>query len=683
MCNCGKPSGNDPSTPKDFVLPVEQQRALPIEPPSVPAQRSELHPVLNKLPGYAADLPPLSPAEREFLHACTDDNVPHAHIVGVDRPIDPPISLEGLTSAARKSFARGRVDVSKDNEITWTGRIRSQGATRLRVLIRDVDLPQGAKVFVADEKDQQWGPYSPSQHAFWTHSIFGDTVIVQVRIPNDPTRKTNNLVIPTVAHIEEPKEPPANPAPRDKPIDNAKDDHNSGLKAAIPGGPGVQALQQYCRPDNATSPQDMLFAKLSKGVGKMLWPTGGGRWGQCSGGLLQDGRNSRTPFFLTAHHCLSTQAAASGLEVIWHFVRKCTDQSPPPQGALPRSLGATLLATGARTDFTLLQLRQAPPADAHFIHWTRTDISTTPATLYRLSHPGGASQHLAISALVTSGGRCGRAFLHSLPQQGGTAPGSSGSVVCRAAGNEPEVVGQLYGWCPPTIDGSFSHTYPLIQQFLGSELPTEPGQGPVITFVAVPDTATTGTRISVRVRVTDPNGVASVSMFWEATNSTFTCPGSNNEDWWCARDGDLYTWTILLGDSTSARRFYVTATDSQGHSSVSQTKLIRIQRAAQGRIVFVSDQARKGRRDIYRINADGTGLKRLTTGTGNEQNYAPAWSPDGEYIVFIRDRGRNPELFIMDAEGGNARPLAKFPFTEDQPAWANGAARSEIAGRGI
>jgi Tol biopolymer transport system component len=60
-----------------------------------------------------------------------------------------------------------------------------------------------------------------------------------------------------------------------------------------------------------------------------------------------------------------------------------------------------------------------------------------------------------------------------------------------------------------------------------------------------------------------------------------------------------------------------------------------------GRIAFFSDDAGPGRDDIYVINADGTGLLRLTDDS-RIRNWSPAFSPNGEFIAF---RGENTEQF--------------------------------------
>jgi Tol biopolymer transport system component len=58
---------------------------------------------------------------------------------------------------------------------------------------------------------------------------------------------------------------------------------------------------------------------------------------------------------------------------------------------------------------------------------------------------------------------------------------------------------------------------------------------------------------------------------------------------------------------------------------------------------------------IHTFNADGTGLTRLTT-TSNVEDSEPAWSPDGSQISFTRiypNQNGREELWIMNADGSN------------------------------
>lgn len=77
-----------------------------------------------------------------------------------------------------------------------------------------------------------------------------------------------------------------------------------------------------------------------------------------------------------------------------------------------------------------------------------------------------------------------------------------------------------------------------------------------------------------------------------------------------------------------------------------------------GRIAFHSD--RDGDLDIYSMNADGTDVQRLTDTPGRD--FEPAWSLDGSTIVFSSDRDdpTNAQLYLMDADGSNQRPLMPF-----------------------
>ncbi len=85
------------------------------------------------------------------------------------------------------------------------------------------------------------------------------------------------------------------------------------------------------------------------------------------------------------------------------------------------------------------------------------------------------------------------------------------------------------------------------------------------------------------------------------------------------------------------------------------------------RIAFVSNEA--GNDEIYTINADGSDQRRLTVNTW-EWDKHPTWSPDGRQIVFYsnRDTGRR-QLWIMDADGRNQRPLLVSVYNDWDPIW--------------
>src|SRR6266545_2027374 len=72
----------------------------------------------------------------------------------------------------------------------------------------------------------------------------------------------------------------------------------------------------------------------------------------------------------------------------------------------------------------------------------------------------------------------------------------------------------------------------------------------------------------------------------------------------------------------------------------------------QGRIVFSS-----GTEDVYTVNADGSGLKRLTR--SEDLEFDPTWSPDGRAVAYRHQRDfESPiDIFVMDADGSHQRNL--------------------------
>jgi Tol biopolymer transport system component len=76
---------------------------------------------------------------------------------------------------------------------------------------------------------------------------------------------------------------------------------------------------------------------------------------------------------------------------------------------------------------------------------------------------------------------------------------------------------------------------------------------------------------------------------------------------------------------------------------------------------------------LYVIRPDGTGLQRLTGGTGLSQHFSPDWSPDGEAIVFggVRPTGaQRHAIYTVRADGSGLTRLTSDQVYEADPVWS-------------
>jgi Tol biopolymer transport system component len=83
-------------------------------------------------------------------------------------------------------------------------------------------------------------------------------------------------------------------------------------------------------------------------------------------------------------------------------------------------------------------------------------------------------------------------------------------------------------------------------------------------------------------------------------------------------------------------------------------------------ILFVS--ARDGNNEIYLMNPDGSGARRLTNNTVND--FSPAWSPDGTQIAYVTQISSGKyEIMVMNADGSSPRQLTTTGYNLS-PNWS-------------
>jgi Tol biopolymer transport system component len=68
---------------------------------------------------------------------------------------------------------------------------------------------------------------------------------------------------------------------------------------------------------------------------------------------------------------------------------------------------------------------------------------------------------------------------------------------------------------------------------------------------------------------------------------------------------------------------------------------------------------------FYVMNADGSGQRRLAAATG-----AAAWSPDGRMIALSRGSGNARDIYVINADGSGQRRLTHSPGMDLDPTWS-------------
>jgi TolB protein len=73
--------------------------------------------------------------------------------------------------------------------------------------------------------------------------------------------------------------------------------------------------------------------------------------------------------------------------------------------------------------------------------------------------------------------------------------------------------------------------------------------------------------------------------------------------------------------------------------------------------------------DIFVMNADGSGNPRRLT-THPDSDTTPTWSPTGTQIAFTSDRTGRPQIYIMNVDGSGVRRLPVPDAEVDRATWA-------------
>lgn len=342
------------------------------------------------------------------------------------------------------------MDTDKGRDV-WTFSVRSPEAYGIRIHFTDFEVGDGSVLVYSfgDSGTIVRGPYTGSgpdgDGDFWTASLPGDEVFVEATGTDEPL-----FEIVEVIHFDQ----------------------------------DLYAFDGESREDVFACHLDVnchmneVAASAKNATGQMNFLCDDNTCHVCTGTLLNDNDSETTaPYFLTARHCLNTQAEVDTLEVVWNYETDSCNGTVPNYATLPRNVGGTHLKSYDENDMELIWLGGSLPGTVALAGWS----TSTTTGQYGVHHPKGSWKRVVF--FDHTGAECPWFDPWDYDSydmtDGLTQGGSSGSGVFNSAG---QLTGQLWGVCTAsTLDdmdcsnvddfwavyGQFETTYDEISWFLG------------------------------------------------------------------------------------------------------------------------------------------------------------------------------------------------------------------------
>jgi lysyl endopeptidase len=249
---------------------------------------------------------------------------------------------------------------------------------------------------------------------------------------------------------------------------------------------------------------DAAMAERKKSVARIQFQDGSNAY-LCSGTLINT-EKFPSPFFMTAHHCVNNQQAASTLTTFWFYEDSACGSNIPNPNSQQVASGAELVMTNYNLDGTLLLLNAPPPDGAVYSGWDNTEILPATAT-FNISHPKGDTSRWATGFFTSSDGRIDgpvQQFNLSSINRGFIEGGSSGSGLFTLAKNgsfqlRGTLLGTFLDYTCATAEGNviysrFDIFEPQIDQYIRNA-------------AQAPDDAPNRARDYFNTAFADPNGV--------------------------------------------------------------------------------------------------------------------------------------------------------------------------------
>ena len=320
----------------------------------------------------------------------------------------------------------GSWQILENGDLLWRLTLRVPGATDLHLGFETYELSDGAQLWVTGSNNYYEGPYDAADAApLWVPVVPGDSATIELRLPAGSAIENTTLALTHVGA-------------------GYRDLFHAEPRIGNPGASGACNINVVCPLGQPYSDEARALAYYEFRSGPTTYI--------CTATLLNDVPGDRKNYALTAAHCMSTQAEVATMRLYWNY-QSTSCASTTGYSFLQNQTGATLRATRADADFTLVELNQNPdPAwNLFYAGWDATGIA--PATTIGLHHPSGDVAKVTLGPAPSEGNNCigtggGSVNTHWFTgpyEQGTTEGGSSGSGVWIPAGDSSGAGRRLIG----------------------------------------------------------------------------------------------------------------------------------------------------------------------------------------------------------------------------------------------
>jgi len=336
--------------------------------------------------------------------------------------IPRPVSITPNNAGTWENFGADRR--------VWRLRITSPGAISMNLGFTHYKMPPGGELWLyTSDGLHATRPFTSTDNAdhnqLWTPILPSDDIVVEVRLP---------AALVTAMDLE-------------------LGSVNVGYRTfgETLQGNGFTPRSGSCNVD-VVCPEGDPWEDEINSVGVIS--TGGSTF--CTGCMLNNARQDRKPFFLTANHCGINSGNAASLVVYWNYQNStCRPvNSGASGGAGDGSLtqfntGSFFRAASSPSDFTLVELDEEPNSawNVTFAGWSKTGAESPSGTC--IHHPNTDEKRITFYATPTTTTSYNNpavpgdgTHVHATWSLGVTEPGSSGSPLFDS---NHRVIGQLHG----------------------------------------------------------------------------------------------------------------------------------------------------------------------------------------------------------------------------------------------